>query len=68
MEKKIGDYWGAVRKAEDDTKEFVLSGEIGCTEFEAKIKQAATDREIPGWSRANPVQRIARLEVIEVKP
>ena len=65
MEKKIGNYWGAVRKAEDDTKEFVLSDEIGYTGLEAKLKQAATDREIPGWSRANPVQRIARLKISE---
>lgn len=58
--------YGAVRKAQDSGTHWLdLDTLSGLSEM-AKQKADADDARLPNWARANPVVRIARLEINEV--
>lgn len=59
-------YFASVRKPEDAIHEFFNISEIDCLRelVEASIKENA--KNIPGWHKANPVQRIVRIKIEEL--
>ena len=57
--------WGAVRCS--DGGEFVITSEIGCVPEQAKNRANAQDKLTPGYAEANPVCRIARFTLTEIK-
>jgi hypothetical protein len=56
--------WGAVRR-NDDRGEFALASEMACGPDAARGLVDGNAACIPGWHKANPVQRFAYFTVTE---
>ena len=63
-----GTFWFPVRTSGDDGQEFVLLSELGVSPSHAEVGWIQTNESCrPGYEKANPVVRIAKIKVILVE-
>ena len=58
--------YAAIRKAEDG-HEFILDNEVRCIRELVECAVAESEQLIPGWHKANPMQRIVPVTITEDK-
>jgi hypothetical protein len=58
--------YAAIRKLTDEGREYIDISSISCDRLDSEDKAEALDELIPQWASANPVQRIAKIEIKEI--
>ena len=59
--------WAAIRKNTDSGMEWIDSSSINSVPESVKRDVAKTKRIIPRWDKANPVLRIVKVQISEIK-